>query len=143
MQFMTIVLSFFAALAGAITNDELAAKIPTCAKSCLEDGYKAVGCGVTDYPCQCDHSHDIFKISTPCIDANCTTYEEQDQLAAATTYLCMNIAQQSNPNWTGAPVTDHLPPSLLSRSIKTSAAVGQMIASIGFVGAAAVFALAL
>ncbi|KAI1738059.1 hypothetical protein F4680DRAFT_426942 [Xylaria scruposa] len=36
------------------------------------------------------------------------------EMAAATTYLCMAVAQQTNPNWTGPPVTDHLPPSLSS-----------------------------
>ncbi|KAI0546006.1 hypothetical protein F4679DRAFT_440003 [Xylaria curta] len=114
MQFTTIILSVFAALAVAMTNDELAAKIPACATGCLEDGYKALGCGLTDYQCQCDHQHDIFNIAWPCINAKCTTNKEQDQMAAATTYLCMAVAQQANPNWTGPPVTDHLPPSLSS-----------------------------
>ncbi|KAI0861629.1 hypothetical protein F4860DRAFT_513778 [Xylaria cubensis] len=114
MQFTTIILSVFATLAVAITNDELAAKVPACATGCLEDGYKALNCSLTDYPCQCDRQHDIFKIAQPCIDAKCTTNKELDQMAAATTILCLAIAQQSDPNWTGPPITDHLPPSLSS-----------------------------
>ncbi|KAI0531845.1 hypothetical protein GGR58DRAFT_523918 [Xylaria digitata] len=143
MQFITITLSLLAMRAVAITNDELAAKIPQCAKGCLEDGYKAVDCGLTDYSCQCDNAHDVFEVADPCLDARCTTDEEKDQLGAATTWLCMAIAQQSNPDWPGPPVGDHLPPSLQSRSMKTSAAVGRAVARIGFVGAVAVFALAL
>ncbi|KAI0443705.1 hypothetical protein F4803DRAFT_513881 [Xylaria telfairii] len=143
MQFTTITFSLFAALAVAITSDQLAAKIPPCAQGCLADGYKAVGCGITDYTCQCDRAHDIFKVSTPCIYAKCTTLIELDRMAAATTMICAGIAQAANPNWTGPPTTDQLPPSLQSRTVKRSAAVGQVVASIGFVGAAAVFALAL
>ncbi|KAI0455040.1 hypothetical protein F5B21DRAFT_473529 [Xylaria acuta] len=109
MQFTTIVLSLFAALAVAITNDELAARVPACAKGCLEDGYKAVGCGLTDYPCQCNHQHGIFQISTSCINAKCTTFKEQEQMAAATTILCEVIAQQADPNWKDGPSVADLP----------------------------------
>ncbi|KAF2967724.1 hypothetical protein GQX73_g5863 [Xylaria multiplex] len=143
MRSITIVLSLLATRAIAITNDELAAKIPDCAKGCLEDGYKAVNCSITDYPCQCDNAHRVFEVADPCLNQTCTTPEENDKLAAATTWLCMAIAQQSNPNWTGPPVTDHLPPSIQSRFMKTSAAVGQVVASVGFVGAVAAFALVL
>ncbi|TGJ81955.1 hypothetical protein E0Z10_g6806 [Xylaria hypoxylon] len=118
MKSTTLVLSLFAALAAALTatltNDELAAKIPPCAQGCLENGYNAFGCSLTDYPCQCDNQHDIFDIAMPCIDVTCTTQKEFELMAAATTWLCGAVAQQQNPEWTGPGMADNLPPILLS-----------------------------
>ncbi|KAK8069844.1 hypothetical protein PG994_006460 [Apiospora phragmitis] len=71
MQFKTIVLSAFVALAAAETIQELVAQIPACTKKCLDDASKQIGCDTTDNKCQCGKLDDLTSKATPCIIA-CT-----------------------------------------------------------------------
>ncbi|KAK6845864.1 hypothetical protein PG990_007681 [Apiospora arundinis] len=67
MQFKTIVLSAFVALAAAETIQELVAQIPACTKKCLDDASQKIGCASTDNKCQCGKIDDLTKNATPCI----------------------------------------------------------------------------
>ncbi|KAK8045407.1 hypothetical protein PG993_005431 [Apiospora rasikravindrae] len=71
MQFKTIVLSAFVALAAAESIQELVAQIPACTKKCLDDASKQIGCDASDNKCQCGKLDDLTAKSTPCIIA-CT-----------------------------------------------------------------------
>ncbi|KAK8085361.1 hypothetical protein PG997_006632 [Apiospora hydei] len=71
MQFKTIVLSAFVALAAAESIQELVAQIPACTKKCLDDASKQIGCDASDNKCQCGKLDDLTAKATPCIIA-CT-----------------------------------------------------------------------
>ncbi|KAI0970614.1 hypothetical protein F4678DRAFT_462315 [Xylaria arbuscula] len=100
MQLTVLATSFFAALAASMPPpplDWLDSKIPDCGRGCLNDGYKAVGCGIKEYQCQCDRSHDLFKMAQPCIDSRCSN-KEIDRLNAASMTICEEL-DWGNSTW--------------------------------------------
>ncbi|KAK7991671.1 hypothetical protein PG996_013310 [Apiospora saccharicola] len=67
MQFKTILISAFVALAAAESIQDLVAQIPACTKNCLNDASKQIGCDSSDNKCQCGKIDDLTKNATPCI----------------------------------------------------------------------------
>ncbi|KAI0512497.1 hypothetical protein F5B22DRAFT_305048 [Xylaria bambusicola] len=109
MQLTLLAFPLFASLAAArpavmppVTPppslDWLDSKIPDCGRGCLNDGLKAVGCDTKDYQCRCDNGHQLFNISLPCIESNCTTIKENDRLNAASITICEELAW-GNSSW--------------------------------------------
>ena len=71
MQFTTIALSLFAAVAAAQSNSGnstddslsgLVSQLPTCAIGCLESSAEGAGCGATDFSCLCNQKEFITNI---------------------------------------------------------------------------------
>lgn len=71
MQFRTVTLSLFAALAAADHISDLAAQIPSCAQPCVASSVQKAGCGATDYKCQCGKILDITSSSALCVTTIC------------------------------------------------------------------------
>ncbi|KAI0879052.1 hypothetical protein GGS24DRAFT_277683 [Hypoxylon argillaceum] len=93
MQFKTAALSLFVALAAADSISDLAAQIPSCATSCLNDGAKQAGCATTDYTCQCTNIASITSSSGLCIATACSS-DDLQKTSQATTNLCLAVAEQ-------------------------------------------------
>ncbi|KAI1274563.1 hypothetical protein F5Y07DRAFT_211215 [Xylaria sp. FL0933] len=94
MQIKTVALSLFVALASADSLADLAAQIPSCAKSCIEDGAKQAGCASGDYNCECTNLTAITTNSITCVSSNCSS-DELQKTSDATTALCLQVAQQA------------------------------------------------
>ncbi|KAJ8120399.1 hypothetical protein O1611_g10376 [Lasiodiplodia mahajangana] len=73
MQFKTVALSLFVAIAAADDISDLAAQVPSCAQSCLSDGAKKAGCSTTDYTCQCSNITSITANSALCVSTSCSS----------------------------------------------------------------------
>ncbi|KAI0427604.1 hypothetical protein F5Y09DRAFT_315713 [Xylaria sp. FL1042] len=93
MQFKTVVLSLFVALAAADSLDDLAAQIPSCAKTCIDDGAKKAGCASTDYTCECSNITSITANAFSCVSSSCSA-DDLQKTTDATTSLCLAVAQQ-------------------------------------------------
>lgn len=65
-------LTTIAAFAG-LALCQCPSSIPECAQSCLTNAASSVGCGETDYACQCtdEHQTDITNNATTCVLAAC------------------------------------------------------------------------
>jgi hypothetical protein len=73
MRFSTTlpVLALFS-LAAAQTITEEVAKIPACAKPCIDAAVKDAGCSLTDFACQCgSKKNDITAGATGCVSTSC------------------------------------------------------------------------
>ncbi|KAI1355111.1 hypothetical protein F5Y01DRAFT_197320 [Xylaria sp. FL0043] len=171
MQIKAVALSLFVALASADSLADLAAQIPSCAKSCIDDGAKQAGCASGDYNCECTNLTAITTNSITCISSNCSS-DELQKTSDATTALCLQVAQQAGDDayssaynsltsataaagsatksagsaFTSATAAagSSVSSALSSASpTATPGAANQAVAGMGMVGAAAMFALAL
>ncbi len=69
----TIVAAIFAATAYSQSVSDLVAEIPSCAITCLATGATSVGCGISDYECQCGPDFEkVVSAATPCVLQKCT-----------------------------------------------------------------------
>ncbi|KAI0967396.1 hypothetical protein F4678DRAFT_252186 [Xylaria arbuscula] len=93
MQFKTVAISLFATLVAAESIDQLAADIPSCAKTCIDNSAKQAGCDTTDYTCQCTNLTDITSNSLQCISSGCST-DDLTKTSEATSALCLAVAKQ-------------------------------------------------
>ncbi|KAI1133321.1 hypothetical protein F5Y10DRAFT_228751 [Nemania abortiva] len=93
MQFKTVALSLFVAAAAADSISDIAAQIPSCAQSCLQDGAKQAGCSTTDYTCQCSNITSITSNSVLCVSTSCSS-DDLQETSKVTTELCLAVAQQ-------------------------------------------------
>lgn len=61
------------AAAVGLASCQCVSSIPECAQSCLTIAAGSVGCGDTDYACQCtqDHQTEITNNATTCVLAAC------------------------------------------------------------------------
>lgn len=75
MQFKTIALASFLGLAAAASDSDvssLAAQLPSCSTSCLDDAASSQGCDSTDYTCLCENMDAISKNATSCLTSSCS-----------------------------------------------------------------------
>jgi hypothetical protein len=82
MQFRTIAVSLFAALAAAADNStltDLVSQLPSCALGCFEKGAADANCTVTDFACLCGTGADSFKTSAAICIATSSGCSSDDQ----------------------------------------------------------------
>ncbi|KAI1363820.1 hypothetical protein F5Y08DRAFT_231591 [Xylaria arbuscula] len=171
MQFKTLALSLFAAVAAAESIDQLVAEIPSCATTCLNDAAKKAGCAVDDYTCQCTNILSITTDALPCVSGACST-DDLTKTSETTSNLCLQVAQQAGGDAYNsaldsltsaiASATSSIGSEITGTATSTTAtqtsdaasagsasptatpgAANQAVAGMGMVGAAAIFALAL
>ncbi|KAI0134005.1 hypothetical protein BJ170DRAFT_182149 [Xylariales sp. AK1849] len=73
MQFKNLLFPLLVAVVAADELSDLVASIPSCALTCLMTSVSEVGCGVTDYSCQCGKASDVQSSVKPCITKSCST----------------------------------------------------------------------
>lgn len=59
-----------AVLAASCINTAFAL-VPTCAQSCILSGAPSVGCGGTDFECQCQKTAALFAVVDSCVSLSC------------------------------------------------------------------------
>ncbi|KAI2630134.1 hypothetical protein GGS21DRAFT_217711 [Xylaria nigripes] len=94
MLFKITALSFLAALVAADGISDAAAKIPDCAKSCLQDATTKAGCQPTDYKCMCNSISDVSGSSVLCAAAVCQGDDAGD-FPKDLTELCLAVAKSA------------------------------------------------
>ncbi|KAI1163049.1 hypothetical protein F5B18DRAFT_621788 [Nemania serpens] len=94
MQFRTVALSLFVALAAADHISDLASQVPSCAQPCLASGAQKAGCDATDYKCQCSKALDITSNSALCVSTSCSS-DDSANAYKTTTELCLAVAGQA------------------------------------------------
>ncbi|KAG6357308.1 hypothetical protein INS49_015186 [Diaporthe citri] len=85
-------LTTIAAFAG-LAACQCPSSIPQCAQSCLTIGASSVGCGETDYTCQCTDQHqtDITSNATTCVLAACGEQTALNEVLPAAQAFCSAI----------------------------------------------------
>src|SRR5690348_15605145 len=76
---MKMKISITALVLGGLTSLTLAADclnvalsvIPSCAQSCFINGAPSVGCGGTDFTCQCQQEAKLYAAIEGCVSAGC------------------------------------------------------------------------
>lgn len=76
MQFKNLAFSLFVAAATADTLTDLVMSIPSCALTCLVTSASNIGCGVTDYSCQCNKAAALQSDAQSCVAAACSTADQ-------------------------------------------------------------------
>lgn len=67
-----LLLSWHAAVSSATSCINSAfARVPACAQSCLLSGAASVGCGATDFVCQCERTAALFAAADSCVSLSC------------------------------------------------------------------------
>ncbi|KAI1113560.1 hypothetical protein F5Y14DRAFT_417588 [Nemania sp. NC0429] len=94
MQFRTVALSLFVALAAADNISDLAAKVPSCARPCIASAAEKAGCDATDYKCQCGKALEITSNSALCTTTSCSK-DDTNEAYKSTTDLCLAVAGQA------------------------------------------------
>ncbi|GAP84600.1 putative CFEM domain-containing protein [Rosellinia necatrix] len=135
MQFKTAALSLFVALAAADSIDDIAAKIPACAKTCLNDGSTAAGCAVSDHKCQCSEIDAITKNSILCITSSCDG-DDLNETTKVTTELCLAVAQQVGDDTFSSAVDSITSKAAGAFTSATGAAGSAFTSATGAVGSA-------
>ncbi|POS71433.1 anchored cell wall protein-5 [Diaporthe helianthi] len=81
-----------AALAG-LASSQCVSSIPECAQDCLVIAAGSVGCGETDYTCQCTSQHqtDITTNATTCVLAACGQQIAINEVLPAAAAFCSSI----------------------------------------------------
>ncbi len=70
----TVLLAAFVAVARAADCTGVAlSAIPTCAQSCFIEGVPSVGCGGTDFTCQCEQEARLYAAIEGCVATGCPT----------------------------------------------------------------------
>ncbi|EMR64687.1 hypothetical protein MGN70_008591 [Eutypa lata] len=149
MQFTTVALSFFAALATAQTNStsetlpDLVAQLPTCAMDCFDSSATSAGCTTTDFECLCTTQSFITNIGA-CVLLGGTC--SNDDISTATDLankICADV--KNNPNPTEVAEASGLVSSALASASPTETpdAAARPDIAFGMVGAGLLAALAL
>ncbi|KAI0472837.1 hypothetical protein GGR56DRAFT_676895 [Xylariaceae sp. FL0804] len=147
MQFKTAVLALFAAVAvSADSVSELVGELPSCSAPCLKSAAKAIGCAYTDVECQCADPTGLQKNALVCIQKSCTS-QEISQILKVSSQIC-EAAESSSSNSTSSNSTSSASSNSTASAtnssgtgVATGAAI-QAAAGMGFVGVAALFAIA-
>lgn len=63
--------------------------IPSCAQNCIVSGATAVGCGGTDFGCQCQKTAALFAAVDGCVAAACPSASYQAVIDGASTGMCV------------------------------------------------------
>ncbi|XXH04153.1 hypothetical protein Hte_010566 [Hypoxylon texense] len=92
MQFKTLAVTLFAAVAAAQSITELISEIPTCAKSCLDNASTAIGCSTTDAQCQCSKFDDLTKEAITCVSTSCST-DDLTKTTKLSAQICAAVAE--------------------------------------------------
>ncbi|KAI1085194.1 hypothetical protein F5B20DRAFT_521326 [Whalleya microplaca] len=91
MQFKTLALSLFVAVAAADSVSELISQIPSCAKPCLDDASTKVGCSTTDNKCQCSKMDDLTKQAITCVSTSCAA-SDLTKVSELSAKICTAVA---------------------------------------------------
>lgn len=59
--------------------------IPSCAQNCIINGATAVGCGGTDFGCQCQKTAALFAAADGCVSSACPSASYQAVIDGAST----------------------------------------------------------
>ncbi|KAL7622851.1 hypothetical protein AAE478_006530 [Parahypoxylon ruwenzoriense] len=94
MQFKTLALSLFVAVAAAESVQELISQIPSCAKPCLDSASTSIGCSTTDNKCQCSNINNLIQEAAGCVSTSCSANDlgETTQLS---TRICAAVALEA------------------------------------------------
>ncbi|KAJ9149478.1 hypothetical protein NKR23_g4372 [Pleurostoma richardsiae] len=103
MHMVRVVFPTLLGLAVAADIGSIIAEFPSCTLQCMATAAQQEGCGVTDYPCQCQKGTPILADAQPCLAEGCTQ-ADLDQLAKASKDLCDFVAS-SNTTTTSASLT--------------------------------------
>ncbi|KAH8754825.1 hypothetical protein F5883DRAFT_572609 [Diaporthe sp. PMI_573] len=81
------------AAAAGLASCQCPSSIPECAQSCLMIAADSVGCGETDYACQCADAHqqDITTNATTCVLAACGEQTALNEVLPAASAFCSAI----------------------------------------------------
>ncbi|KAG8159406.1 hypothetical protein KVR01_011067 [Diaporthe batatas] len=94
------------ALAG-LASSQCVSSIPECARDCLVVAAGSVGCGETDYACQCTSQHqtDITTSATTCVLAACGEQVAINEVLPAADAFCSAINAGASCSSASAGVT--------------------------------------
>ncbi|EKD15315.1 hypothetical protein MBM_06531 [Drepanopeziza brunnea f. sp. 'multigermtubi' MB_m1] len=71
---IAIVFAIVASLVSSQSVSSLVAQLPSCAISCLATASSSVGCGISDYTCQCGLNKDaVTSAATFCVVSSCSS----------------------------------------------------------------------
>ncbi|KAK7753419.1 hypothetical protein SLS62_004710 [Diatrype stigma] len=154
MQFTTVALSLFAAVATAQTNStdeslpDLVAQLPTCAMSCFNSSADGAGCSTTDFDCLCSTQEFISNMGG-CVllgGASCSS----DEISKATdlaNQICSDV--KNNPTSSDVAAASSLVASAVASASATASSTDSPDAAarpditFGLLGAGLFAALAL
>ncbi|ETS81142.1 hypothetical protein PFICI_06144 [Pestalotiopsis fici W106-1] len=151
MQFKTVAISLFVAVAAASDDiTSLVTQVPDCALTCLITGASDIGCTVTDYTCQCSKAAELQASAGPCIDAACSTADQETALtisqeiceAVGITADTTSVGSSSNSTATMTSGTSTATGTSSSSTAAVTAGAGRLEFG-ALAGAAALFAFAL
>lgn len=143
---VSIVAASVAAFAGAAVAEDcvsLALKvIPSCAQTCFLNGAPSIGCGGTDFQCQCKNQAKLMAAVESCVKKSCPSESYQAVIDGGNkTCACAAAlspsAQGSGtvaPTVTGtaAPTTSVVKPTNVPTAAANRPAVGVMAGVLGF-----------
>lgn len=61
------------------------AVIPSCAQNCILNGAPSIGCGGTDFDCQCQQTAALYAAVEGCVQSSCPTASYQAVIDGAST----------------------------------------------------------
>ncbi|RYP74126.1 hypothetical protein DL771_003184 [Monosporascus sp. 5C6A] len=155
MQIKTVAFSLFASLAAAQSVQELLEQIPSCARPCLANASRTIGCAVDDNACQCRNADELTSEAIFCVSTDCAP-QDLGTTTTVSTQICLLIAKQagSDAAESAGPSATAVPPNMDEptatptnqgepQTAETPAAAVRAGVGMGLLGAAAMVALAL
>ncbi|KAI1120138.1 hypothetical protein F5Y10DRAFT_290284 [Nemania abortiva] len=97
MQYGTIALSLFAAVAAAQNSTslpDLVSQIPECAIGCFQEGADSAGCSTTDFTCLCKNQSSFIAGAATCVLGACQG-DDQSKTISLAGQICTEV--QDNP----------------------------------------------
>ncbi|KAJ5051919.1 uncharacterized protein L3040_001682 [Drepanopeziza brunnea f. sp. 'multigermtubi'] len=85
---IAIVFAIVASLVSSQSVSSLVAQLPSCAISCLATASSSVGCGISDYTCQCGLNKDaVTSAATFCVVSSCSSTDALSDICKAATQI--------------------------------------------------------
>ncbi|KAI1157992.1 hypothetical protein F5B18DRAFT_642809 [Nemania serpens] len=148
MQYKTVALSLFAAVAAAQNSTslpDLVSQLPPCAIPCFQRGAEDAGCSTTDFQCLCGTGKSSFITGAGlCIASSCDS-DALNSAASLAGQICTDVANNPDPSEVAsasAIVTSALGAASPTSSPDSAAFRPEISFGLGLMGlAAAVFAI--
>ncbi|KAI1437456.1 hypothetical protein GGR50DRAFT_692239 [Xylaria sp. CBS 124048] len=149
MQFITIAVSLFAAVATAQTTNstslpDLISQLPTCAVPCFQDAANSANCSITDFQCLCvTGKTEFISAAGACVLTKCSGDDLSSAVSTANN-ICATVENNPSPAEVAsasAVVTSVVGASSASATPDSAAVRPEL--SFGMIGAAAAAMLAL
>lgn len=71
------------------------AVIPSCAQNCILNGAPSIGCGGTDFDCQCQQTAALYAAVEGCVQSSCPTASYQAVIDGASTGMFETMSSHS------------------------------------------------